>query len=168
MTYDGKLIRALYHSMCGGRTASAQEVWDTPLAYLVSVECRWDDYAPHYREEQRFNVAELGNRLGSDIALAASANGSQVVTVVNRTESNRADLVRIGENNYAGSEVRAKLGLRSANFTVQTDESDIVFTTVGYGHGVGMCQYGAGGMARAGYSYRDILAHYYRGVKIGS
>ncbi|MBQ5587605.1 MAG: stage II sporulation protein D [Selenomonadales bacterium] len=166
-TYDGKLIRALYHSSCGGRTASSQEVWDKALAYLVSVPCKWDADAPRYREEQRVTFADIAANLGEDATvMTASADGSDIVQVVNRTESGRADLVRIGGQNYAGYDVRAKLALRSANFTAKADKDGIIFTTVGYGHGVGLCQYGANGMAKAGHSYRDILTHYYQGITI--
>lgn len=166
-TYDGKLIRALYHSSCGGRTASSQEVWDKALPYLVSVRCDWDSDAPRYREEKRIAFADIVANLGEEAAvMAASADGSEVVHIVNRTESGRADLVRIGGQNYAGHDIRGKLSLRSAKFTAKVDEDGIVFTTVGYGHGVGMCQYGANGMAKAGYSYRDILSHYYQGITI--
>ena len=166
-TYDGKLIRALYHSSCGGHTASSQEVWDKALPYLVSVRCDWDSDAPHYREEKRVTFADIIANLGEDATImTASADGSDVVQVVNRTESGRADLVRIGGQNYSGYDIRAKLALRSSNFTAKTDGDGIIFTTVGYGHGVGLCQYGANGMAKAGYSYRDILAHYYQGVTV--
>lgn len=167
MTYDGKPVRALYHSMCGGRTASAQEVWDTPIPYLVSVECSWDQEAPRYRETRSISFTELAAMLGQEaVAITVSAEGAEAVRVVNRTESGRADLVRIGGQNYAGIDLRNKLGLRSANFSAQATDDGVIFITVGYGHGVGMCQYGAGGMARAGYSYKDILRHYYRGVTI--
>ncbi len=166
-TYDGKLIRALYHSSCGGRTASSQEVWDKALPYLVSVRCDWDADAPRYREEKRVSFADIAANLGEEAtAMAASADGSDIVRVVNRTESGRADLVRIGGQNYAGHDVRGKLALRSANFTARADGDGIIFTTVGYGHGVGLCQYGANGMAKAGCSYRDILAHYYQGIAV--
>lgn len=165
--YDGKLIRALYHSSCGGRTASSQEVWDKALPYLVSVRCDWDSDAPRYREEKRIPFTEIVASLGEEAAvMAASASGSEVVRVVNRTESGRADLVRIGGQNYAGHDVRGKLSLRSANFTARADGDGIIFATVGYGHGVGLCQYGANGMAKVGYSYRDILTHYYQGITI--
>lgn len=167
MTYDGKLIRAFYHSMCGGHTASAQEVWDTPLPYLVSVECTWEQDAPRRLEEKKIPFTELAAILGQDaVTMATSADGADVVRIVNRTESGRADLVRIGGQNYAGTQLRTKLGLRSADFSAQASADGIVFTTVGYGHGVGLCQYGAGGMAKEGYSYRDILRHYYRGINI--
>lgn len=166
-TYDGKLIRALYHSSCGGRTASSQEVWDKTLPYLVSVRCDWDSDAPRYREEKRVPFTDIAANLGEEATImAASADGSDIVHVVNRTESGRADLVRIGGQNYAGYDVRGKLALRSANFTARVDGDSIIFTTVGYGHGVGLCQYGANGMAKAGYSYRDILMHYYQGIAV--
>lgn len=166
-TYDGKLIRALYHSSCGGRTASSQEVWDKALPYLVSVRCDWDADAPRYREEQHVSFADIIANLGENaVTMTASADGTDIVQVVNRTESGRADLVRIGGQNYAGFDIRAKLALRSANFTARADKDGILFTTIGYGHGVGLCQYGANGMAKAGHSYRDILAHYYQGIAI--
>lgn len=167
ITYQGKLIEAFYHSMCGGRTASSQEVWDTPRDYLVSVDCSWDRDAPRYRDRRAVTFAELSSLLGEGVMTApVNGDGSEVIRVVNRTESGRADLVRIGERNYAGTDLRQKLGLRSANFTTETGQDGIVFTTVGYGHGVGLCQYGANGMARAGYGYRDILRHYYQGVTV--
>lgn len=166
-SYDGKLIRALYHSSCGGCTASSQEVWDKALPYLVSVRCDWDSDAPRYREEKRVSFADIAANLGeAATVMTASADGGEIVRVVNRTESGRADLVRIGEQNYAGHDVRDKLALRSANFTARADGDGIIFSTVGYGHGVGLCQYGANGMAKAGYSYRDILLHYYRGISV--
>ena len=165
--YDDRLIRALYHSSCGGRTASSQEVWDRPLPYLVSVRCDWDSDAPRYRETKKVSFDEVVAGLGMEAAvMTASADGADVIRVVNRTESGRADLVRIGGQNYAGTDVRQKLSLRSANFTAHAENGSLVFATVGYGHGVGLCQYGANGMAKEGYSYRDILAHYYQGISI--
>ncbi|MBO5245290.1 MAG: stage II sporulation protein D [Selenomonadales bacterium] len=165
--YDGSLIRALYHSTCGGRTASSAEVWGRAVPYLVSVQCDWDAQAPRRQEVQRVAIDEVADKLGIEAAvMTAGADGSETVQVIARTESGRIESVRIGEKTYAGSDVRAKLGLRSTNFTAHTESDSLVFTTIGYGHGAGLCQYGADGMAKAGYSYRDILAHYYQGIDI--
>lgn len=167
--WEGELIRALYHSTCGGRTASSAEVWGKPLPYLVSVACDWDTDAPRRQEEQRIPLADVAAGLGIDASvMTAGALGAETVHIISRTESERVESIRIGTKTCTGKDIRAKLGLRSANFTAHSEGGDIVFTTIGYGHGVGLCQYGANGMAKAGRSYRDILAHYYRGAEITS
>ena len=88
------------------------------------------------------------------------------ITINSRTSGDRVNSVTIAGKNFTGVKVRSLLGLRSADFSVSQSGSSIVFTTKGYGHGVGMSQYGANGMANAGYNYKQILKHYYTGISI--
>ena len=85
-----------------------------------------------------------------------------------KTESNRIQYIKVNDTEYKGTDFRNILGLRSADFDISKNEEGVNFTTRGYGHGVGMSQYGANGMAKNGYSYREILSHYYPGTTISS
>lgn len=169
VTYQGRCVQAVFHSTCGQKTASAAEVWGTDVPYLQSVECPWDREAPRYQEEKRLSFNELTQKLGAEAtSLPAQTGGGLAAQILKRTASGRVDTVRVGSKNWSGVELRDKLGLRSAAFTVKQEPQGLVFQTTGYGHGVGLCQYGANGMAKAGRSYRDILTYYYQGVQIQS
>jgi stage II sporulation protein D len=89
-----------------------------------------------------------------------------IIKIISKDESNRISKIKIGNNEYTGVELRNILDLRSADFDIEKTENGIKITTRGYGHGVGMSQYGANGMANSGYSYDDILKHYYTGINI--
>ncbi|EAX47453.1 SpoIID/LytB domain [Thermosinus carboxydivorans Nor1] len=168
LTYSGEPIHAVFHSTSGERTASAQEVWGFDYPYLKSVACKWDQKSPRYTDAKEITLTELEQRLGADVgALAAAKTGETAIAqVLDRTESGRVDKVRIGAKTFSGVAIREKLDLRSANFTVETKEDRLVFKTIGYGHGVGLCQYGANGMAKEGRTFREILTYYYTGVAI--
>lgn len=168
ITYSGEPINAVFHSTSAERTASAQEVWGFDYPYLKSVPCSWDAASPRYAETKSITVAELEQRLGADAGvLAAAQNGNNTIAqIIDRTESGRVDKVRIGSKTFSGISVREKLELRSANFSVEAKGSSLVFKTLGYGHGVGLCQYGANGMAKDGHDFREILTYYYTGVAI--
>jgi len=168
VTYNGEPINALFHSTSGERTASAKEVWGFDYPYLQSVACTWDQKSPRYADTKEIALAEIEQRLGADAGvLAAAQNGdNSVVRIMSHTDSGRVDTVRIGSKNFSGLAVREKLELRSANFTAELKGDKLIFKTIGYGHGVGLCQYGANGMAKEGKEYRQILTYYYTGVAI--
>lgn len=166
-TYNGELINAVFHSMSGERTASAKEVWGFDYPYLISVPCTWDQKTPRYEEQKEFALADIEKLLGTETqVVAAVENGSGVIQVVEKTDSGRVGQIRIGSKIFPGLAVREKLDLRSTNFTVAIHDGKMVFDTIGYGHGVGLCQYGANGMAKAGQDYRQIITTYYTGVAI--
>ncbi len=167
-TYNGELIQAVFHSTSGERTASAKEVWGFDYPYLISVPCKWDQKSPRYHEKKEFSLAEVEQLLGPETqVVAAMQNGSGGATqILNTTESGRVGQVRIGSKVLSGADVREKLDLRSNNFSVEIKDGKMVFNTIGYGHGVGMCQYGANGMAKEGMDYRQIITTYYTGVAI--
>lgn len=166
LVYEGELIDPVYHSSCGGRgTEDARDVWGQDVPYLRRAACNFD---PPQRQEpviSRFTLADFMSRLGlSGEGVPAAAGTGSFVQVKERTAGGRVKTVRIGTRNYRGVELRRTLGLRSTDFSVEATGKEVVFLTRGYGHAVGMCQYGAEGLARQGVRYDKILAHYYRGA----
>lgn len=160
LTYNGKYIDALYFSTSNGRTENAENVWSTAYPYLVSVESPWDVGIPSYSGSKSIPMSTIAEKL--NVPLTSSSQ----IKILERTVGNRVKTISICDKKYTGVEIRTIFGLKSADFDISTSGNNIVFTTRGYGHGVGMSQYGANLMAKAGYSYRDILKHYYTGVAI--
>ncbi|MCE5286556.1 MAG: stage II sporulation protein D [Pelosinus sp.] len=167
LTYNGEPIQAVFHSTSGERTASAKEVWGFDYPYLQSVACKFDKASPRYSQDADVSLAQLESKLGSETGvMAAMQSGAGAVQIVDRTSSGRVDKVRIGSKVFTGSEVREKLALKSTNFSIEQQGEKLVFKTIGYGHGVGLCQYGANGMAKEGKDFRQIVTYYYTGVAI--
>lgn len=168
ITYNGEPINAVFHSTSGERTASAKEVWGYDYPYLQSVACTWDKASPRYNEAKEIALTEIEQRLGSDtgIMAAAQSGNAAVASIIDLTDSGRVDKVRIGSKTLTGQAVRDKLELRSTSFTVEHKGDKLIFKTIGYGHGVGLCQYGANGMAKEGRDYKRILTYYYTGVAL--
>jgi stage II sporulation protein D len=160
ITYGGTYIDAVYHSTSNGYTEDAAYVWGNNIPYLKSVDSSWDRNASSYlRTETKDN-----NTILSILGISISADTP--VEVLSRNASGRITSVRIGDSTYTGVNLRNMLGLRSADFDIVVQNGNLVFTTRGYGHGVGMSQYGANGMASNGYNYAQIITHYYQGVQI--
>ncbi|MDR3562512.1 MAG: stage II sporulation protein D [Negativicutes bacterium] len=166
--YNGEMINAVFHSTSGDRTASAKEVWGFDYPYLKSVTCTWDKKSPRYSDNKEYTLTELEQRLGPDagVIAAAQTGNSSIAQIIDRTESGRVDKIRLGSQTLSGQSLRQKLDLRSTNFSMDIRGDKIVFKTIGYGHGVGLCQYGANGMAKEGQDFRQILTYYYTGVAI--
>lgn len=160
LTYEGELIDATYFSSSGGMTEDAVAVWGSDVPYLQSVESPGEEIAEHYTDTVFFTKKQLEAALG--ITLKGGA-GSWIGTSV-YTEGGGVASIVIGGTRFRGTELRAALGLRSTAFTVKAENGGITFTTRGYGHRVGMSQYGAQAMALSGSTYRQILAHYYKGT----
>ena len=179
LTYQGKVIDAVYHSSSGGITASAVEVWGYAIPYLESVESRFGA-SPHVKEMKQFTLDNLEQRLSLEfikydtsrqdeegrIMNVITGMKEELVSVLTRTPSGRVGLLKVGDLTMTGVEIRRLLGLRSTMFDVECFGDVVTFVTSGYGHGVGMSQYGANGMAEQGYAYHEILAHYYSGVQL--
>lgn len=161
LTYQGNLIEAVYHSTSNGMTEDSRYVWGNYFPYLVSVESPYDSSNPSFQKEQFISYQELTNKLEIEI------NNNTNFNVLSRTTGNRVENIEINGNIYTGVQIRNLLGLRSTDFEIIKTDTGISFVTKGYGHGVGLSQYGANGMAKAGYSYEQILKHYYQGVTIG-
>jgi len=160
LMYNGDYIEALYHSTSNGYTENSYEVFGHSYPYLITVDSIWDMNASSYLRDKTFSFEELNNILGIDFS------NEVVVEVVEKTNSGRISRIRINDNYYSGIELRNLLGLRSADFDININEDKVIVTTRGYGHGVGMSQYGANGMANSGKRYNEILGHYYPGTTI--
>ena len=160
--YEGELIYATYFASSGGITEDACEVWGQSFPYLVSVSSPDEQDTAYHGEQKTFTAAEFQQLLG------VTLNGSPEIWFgkVRYTVGGGVDAMRIGARLYSGLELRRIFGLRSTIFTVTTTQDSVTFETKGYGHRVGMSQYGADAMAVAGHSYDEILAHYYNGTSI--
>ena len=159
--YDDELIYATYFASAGGTTEDAREVWGNEIPYLTVVSS--PEKSVYDGETVSFSPDELMERL--DQPMKGSPEGW--FGTVTYTVGGGIDTMRIGQRRYSGVELRRLLGLRSTVFTVSVSEDAITFETVGYGHRVGLSQYGADAMADSGSDYQEILAHYYRGTTLG-
>lgn len=167
LTYGGRLIEPVYHSTSGGRTEASSEVWKYSFPYLQSVECKWDKRSPRYFNKETITISRLEQKLGVNIAAAPVMVGSDSpLRILERTVSGRVKTIKVGSKTFAGTDFRRLLGLSSTYIDWEISGGSIIFNTKGYGHGVGLCQYGADGQARQGKDYREILKYYYRGVAI--
>lgn len=168
LTYQGELIDAAYHASCGGRTENAEDVWKYQAPYLKSVLCPYDS-DPNPVQTASFSFEQVDQALGTSLA-AVPAGGREKPArdfkLVEKTAAGRPKILQIGSRQFPAVAVRDLLGLRSTRFTWDIEGETVTFTTTGYGHGVGLCQYGARGMAEHGYNYRIILGHYYSGAEI--
>lgn len=160
--YNGTYIDAVYHSTSNGRTEDAVHVWGNSVPYLKSVESSWDRNASSYLRTEEKELSVLLTLLGIDLSDESS------IEIISRNNSGRVSSVKIGNKNYSGVELRNLLGLRSADFDLEVQNNKVIITTRGYGHGVGMSQYGAKGMAENGYNYQQILRHYYQGISLSN
>lgn len=160
LTYNGTYIEAVYHSTSNGYTEDSKNVWSNSFPYLVSVDSPYDSLNPSFIQEKTISYQELTSKLGTDI------NADTQFNILGKTSGNRVESIEVNGKTYRGVDFRNLLGLRSADFDITKTDSGIIFTTRGYGHGVGLSQYGANGMAKNGYSYSQILKHYYSGVSI--
>lgn len=159
---------AAYHSMSSGTTEDASNVWTGSEPYLVPVESFGDTLAPDYETTERFPVQEVAEKLQNawpDISLGEDPAGWLKVT--ERSEGGYVTGMTAGDRAIHGKELRSLLGLRSSDFTVACDGASFTFTVRGYGHGVGLSQYGADYLARQGATFDEILAHYYPGATLG-
>ncbi|SEK46656.1 stage II sporulation protein D [Ruminococcus sp. YRD2003] len=162
ITYADEPIIAAFHSMSSGRTESAENAWGAPVDYLVPVDSLSDTKAPKYEETVRINKDELRDRLEAALdGIQLGEDMTKWLTVAEISDSGTVLTARAGDRTVTGNDIRTALGLRSADFDVTYDDEQAVITTRGFGHGVGMSQYGANAMASAGSTWREILAHYY-------
>lgn len=163
ITYDEQPITPTFFSMSNGYTEDAENYWGNELPYLKSVESKWEEDNPKFTEQTVFTIEEVNERIGVQLP-----SGSKLPIDIKRTDSNRVSEINLNGNSFSGREMREKLDLRSNDFSVAQKDNHLIFTTKGYGHGVGMSQYGANGMAKEGKSYKDIIHHYYQDVEIST
>ena len=162
LTYNGELTLSVYHSVSGGKTESAKNVWGKEYPYLQAVSSIGDKLATNYISTCSFSKAQIEAALS--VTLPTALKGS--FTNFSRTASGTVDKVTVGGTQFKGSEVRKALELKSSNFEVSLKDEQFTFTVYGYGHGVGMSQNGANYMAQQGSDYKEILSHYYTGCEV--
>lgn len=161
LTYDGKVVEAFFFSTSAGKTENSGEVFVTQLPYLTSVDSSWDaEVSPVFNDEEEYSVSDFCTKLNVPYQEKIS------VEITETTSTGRIKKLRINGTELTANEVRSSLALRSTFFEIIQQGGNIKIETKGYGHGVGMSQYGALAMAKRGYTYDEILKYYYQGVKI--
>lgn len=157
LTYEGKPIHAFFFSTSSGTTENCKDVFGESLPYLVSVSSTWDENSPSYQGELKLTKEEFCQKL--------EINCNEIKINIERNETNSIKNITINNKTIKGTDFRFKLGLKSTNLEIEQTNNDIIIKTKGYGHGVGMSQYGAKELANNGYKYDEILKHYYQGVE---
>lgn len=169
LTFNGKPIEAFFHSNCGGHTSGALEVWSHDQPYLKPVNCPFGNQGEHFRWRAEISIPDMVRKLRSAGVKIEDVVG---IDIMSRDESNRIQELTITDGDGSlkkmkGSAFRMALGpdlVRSTRFDPKVEGKKVVFIGKGWGHGVGLCQEGAYGMALKGYGAFDILRYYYRGV----
>ena len=162
LRYGGQLIDATYFSCSGGTTEDAVAVWGQDVPYLQSVLSPGEENAPRFSDSVTFSPAEFAGKLG----LSANGDPGGWFGAATYTDGGGVDTMVIRGKTFSGTQLRSKLGLRSTAFEITVSGNTITVTTRGFGHRVGMSQYGAQAMAKTGSSFADILAHYYTGAEL--
>ncbi len=168
ITYEGSPINAFFHSNSGGVTESSVNIWGgIEYPYLKSVETSGEEGYSQYNSEVTLSQEELLNKIKEKYPNAQiDFNDEKAIEILEYTDSGRVKTVKFGNTQIAGTEARTILGLRSTNFNIKRQENNIIFSVIGYGHGVGMSQTGADSLAKNGTGYEDIIKHFYTGVEI--
>jgi len=160
LEYDGEVVEAMFFSTSVGKTENSEEVFTSAKPYLRSVDSSWDEISPAYEVNYSFTLNEFYNKLN------LKYNETISLEVIETTSTGRIKQIKINGVSFKGGTVVTNLNLKSNHFTIIQDGNTVKITTKGYGHGVGMSQYGAQAMALKGYTYEEILSHYYQGTKI--
>ncbi len=159
--YNGTYADTLFFSTSVGNTENSEEIFGTKISYLRSVSSEWDEeVSPVYEEKNVFTRDEFCNKLKLNDCSKIYVN------VLNQTSTGRIKNIKINNKTFTGTEVAYYLGVRSNYFDIYIENNNVVVKTKGFGHGVGMSQYGAEGMASNGYTYKEILEHYYSGTTL--
>ena len=168
--YQGAPILAAFHSSSAGVTAKSGDVWTSDLPYLASVKSpEGEDSVPNYYSVKTLSASEFCDTFRKAYPQADFPDDpSRWVQNLTHNSSDRVESVTIGGVSVSGTEVRSVFGLRSACFTVDVGADGVTFHVTGYGHGVGMSQYGANELAHEGKTWREILAWYYTDTTIGT
>ena len=167
LTYEGALIDAVYFSCSGGSTEDAAAVWGTDVPYLRAVESPGEQDAAKYESRVCVTAETFAETLRTlDASVQLSGDPSGWVQSVTRTPGGGVDTLTAGDRSFSGVQLRKAFGLNSTRFTLLYEDGAFSFDVLGYGHRVGMSQYGADAIARLGFDYRTILRFYYRGAEL--
>lgn len=161
LEYNDEIVDAMFFSTSNGYTENSENVFEFTCEYLKAVESPWDKIVSSaYKQTKTIPLQTFYNNLNIPY------NKNLNIEIEKRSSTNRILLLKINNIEYKGTEVYNKLSLRSTDFEIELLGDSVKITTYGYGHGVGMSQYGALGMAKEGYKYEEILKHYYTDVNL--
>lgn len=168
ITYENKPINAFFHSNSGGKTEVPFYVWGgTGYPYLQVVETSGEEAYSQYSSEAKFTKEEFVEKIKKEHEdFEINFDEENCIEIIKRDDSDRVVTIKVGNINLSGVETRTLLGLRSANFTLEINQNEILFKVIGYGHGVGMSQTGADALAKQGKNYEEIIKHFYINVDI--
>jgi stage II sporulation protein D len=158
LTYDGKIIKAFFFSTSSGKTENCKDVFGENLPYLVSVSSIWDENSPSYLDKKIYTKEEFYEKLNLPYSETLDIE-------IKRNETNSINTITINNNEMKGTEFRYELDLKSTNIDINEIDNNIEIISKGFGHGVGLSQYGAQEMALKGYKYDEILKYYYQGTE---
>lgn len=167
LTYEGLLVRyPQYFAISSGKTENGRDVFNTDAPYLKSVQSTGEEELPKFKTQTKYTYTEFVNTINATHKSGLNIdNLKDNIKVVSRTEGGSVEQIRLGDVSIKGTEFRTLFGINSANFEITFGE-EVVIDCKGYGHGVGMSQWGANAMAKEGGNYKKILKHYYTGVDI--
>lgn len=160
LEYDGEVVEAMFFSTSVGKTENSEEVFSSAKPYLRSVDSSWDSISPAYEINYSFTLQDFYNKLNLEY------NDKITLEPIEKTSTGRIKKIKINNVLFDGAKVVSSLNLKSNYFVIEQNNNTVNITTKGYGHGVGMSQYGAQAMALKGYNYKEILSHYYQGTSI--
>ena len=160
LTYKDEIITAFFFSTSSGKTENSEEVFVKALPYLTSIDSSWDKISPVFTDQKIMTLKNFYNKLN------LKYSPTLTVKIIETSEAGSVKKIKINKKEFTGKEVRQKLNLRSTYFSIKKNDTNIVINTKGFGHGVGMSQYGAEAMAQNGKKYDEILKYYYQGVEI--
>lgn len=166
IVYDDQPILAAYHAISNGKTEKSGVIWQSDLPYLKTVDSSFDKDAQNYHTTVTYTKEEIISLLDKQYNDFKYNKADPLIEIIKKSEVGTVTSVYAGNLELTGSQLRTTLNLRSSCFTISEDENNITFDVYGYGHGVGMSQYGAGYLAHNGKSYEEIIKHYYSGVEI--
>ena len=166
LTYKGEIAQTVYHDTSSGKTETAENMWGSAIEYLTSVQSVGDILNPEYLTKVSVAKDEFVRLLSKNDVKISSDKLKSEIEIISRTESGTVLSIKLGDKTLKGTKIREIFNLRSANFDISITDDKVEFTVRGYGHGVGMSQYGANEMAKQGSSYDEILKWYYKGCEI--
>ena len=160
ITYDGEPILAVFHAISPGKTLPSETIWGDALPYLQSVNAPGDILSPDYDSSAEYTQDELIESFG------LKDKNNNLISNFRQDENGFVTDITLGNKSFNGKEIASLLKLRSPVFTAEYKQGKYIFNVIGYGHGVGMSQYSADYMARQGFTYKEILTHFYKGTRI--
>ena len=168
ITYEGSPILPLYFSTSSGNTENSEEVFSDSYPYLRSVESPYDKNAPKFASNIKINNNDFIKTINKSYPKAKlyEENLSDQIKILNRSEGGSVNKIKLGNKELEGVDIRKLFNLNSSNFEIKFNDKYVDIVVKGYGHGVGMSQWGAEGMANEGHMYYEILTHYYTDTDI--